>query len=128
MRSIWRSYFGAAIASIAFLYGTFIVARTLLRGIDGPGYASLTVLVLFFGGIQLVTLGVIGEYLGRTYLGRTYEEAKRRPVYVVQACVKSAASGVASRGERREQIERFDRIIRIDPEREPAVAEPTTPA
>lgn len=117
---IW-TYFGAAIASTAFLYGAFITARTLLRGIDVPGYASLIVLILFFGGIQLVTLGVIGEYLGRTY-----EEAKQRPVYVVRECVRSAASAVASLANRREPIERFDRVPRTDPARARAVAELTT--
>ena len=117
---IW-TYFGAAIASVAFLYGTFIVARTLVRGIDVPGYASLTVLILFFGGIQLVTLGVIGEYLGRTY-----EEAKRRPVYIVRAWIKSAANEMIGQGERRdEHIGRLDRLARISADREPVVAEPT---
>ena len=53
--------------------------RTLILGIDVPGYASLMVAVLFFGGIQLITLGVIGEYLGRVY-----EEVKGRPLYFVR--------------------------------------------
>ncbi|RAR58369.1 glycosyltransferase involved in cell wall biosynthesis [Paraburkholderia unamae] len=113
---VW-TYFGAAIASVAFLYGAIIIARTFVRGIDVPGYASLVVLILFFGGIQLVTLGVIGEYLGRTY-----EEAKQRPVYVVRNCIRSAAgaasavAGIAANAAasltgQRESIEQIDRVL-----------------
>ena len=105
---VW-TYFGATIASIAFLYGAAIIARTLLRGIDVPGYASVLVLILFFGGIQLVTLGIIGEYLGRTY-----EEAKQRPVYIVRECVRSMASNVANRATPRDASERFDWAPRTD--------------
>lgn len=75
---VW-TYLGLAIATIAFAYGAFIVARTLIHGIDVPGYASLLVVVLFLGGIQLVGIGVIGEYIGRIYL-----ETKQRPLYVVR--------------------------------------------
>ena len=74
---VW-SYVGVAISVIAFLYAAFILFWTLALGISVPGYASLIVVVLFLGGIQLITLGVIGEYLGRLYA-----EAKRRPTYVV---------------------------------------------
>ncbi|WEJ58130.1 glycosyltransferase family 2 protein [Devosia sp. FJ2-5-3] len=73
---IW-TYFGLAIASVSFLYGIFIVGRTIVSGIDMPGYASLLAAVLFLGGVQLIGLGVIGEYLGRVYM-----EVKRRPVYL----------------------------------------------
>jgi polyisoprenyl-phosphate glycosyltransferase len=55
-----------------------IIVRTLIAGVDVPGYASLMVAVLFLGAIQLISLGVIGEYLGRLFL-----EAKQRPIYVV---------------------------------------------
>jgi glycosyltransferase involved in cell wall biosynthesis len=75
---IW-TYVGGAIAALALLYAGFIVAQVLWRGVDAPGYASLITVVLFLGGLQLVGLGVLGEYIGRTYL-----EAKRRPVYVVE--------------------------------------------
>ena len=75
---IW-SYFGLGIAVLAFLYALFLIGRTLLYGIEMPGYASLMVAVLFMGGIQLITLGVLGEYLGRIY-----DETKRRPLYVVR--------------------------------------------
>jgi glycosyltransferase involved in cell wall biosynthesis len=73
------SYVGILISLIAFLYATFIVTRTVILGIDLPGYASLLTVVLFLGGIQLISLGVIGEYLGRLLI-----EAKQRPVYVIE--------------------------------------------
>lgn len=73
------TYVGSFIAMIAFCYGTFIVARTLILGVDVPGYASVLSLLLFFGGIQLVGLGVLGEYIGRIY-----DESKGRPIYLVK--------------------------------------------
>jgi glycosyltransferase involved in cell wall biosynthesis len=75
---IW-TYIGFAISSMAFLYGMFLLLRTLVLGVDVPGYTSIMVAVLFMGGINLLTLGIIGEYLGRTYL-----EAKQRPLYLVR--------------------------------------------
>ncbi|MEM8597691.1 MAG: glycosyltransferase family 2 protein [Pseudomonadota bacterium] len=75
---VW-SYLGIIAAFFAFLYGSFILLRTLVFGVDVPGYASLLVFVLFLGGIQLISLGVIGEYLGRLMI-----EAKGRPLYLVR--------------------------------------------
>ncbi len=75
---VW-SYVGGLVALVSFLYATFLIGRTLIYGIDVPGYASLMVVILFLGGLQLLTLGIIGEYLGRTY-----EEVKGRPVYIVR--------------------------------------------
>ena len=75
---IW-SYVGAVISLLSFVYASFIVIRTLVLGIDLPGYASLLTVVLFLGGIQLLTLGIIGEYLGRLFV-----EVKRRPIYVIE--------------------------------------------
>ncbi|MCB9948253.1 MAG: glycosyltransferase family 2 protein [Rhodospirillaceae bacterium] len=74
---LW-SYAGAAVALFAFLYAAFLVVRTIVSGVDVPGYASLMVVILFLGGVQLISLGVIGEYLGRLY-----REAKGRPTYLV---------------------------------------------
>ena len=70
---------GITFASISFLYGAFLLVRTLISGNDVPGYASSTVIILFLGGIQLVSLGILGEYLGRIY-----EEVKGRPLYLVR--------------------------------------------
>lgn len=75
---IW-SYLGVAVALLAFLYGLVIIAMVLLSGRDTPGYASLMTVVLFLGGIQLIGLGVLGEYLGRVH-----EEVKQRPIYLVR--------------------------------------------
>ena len=75
---IWI-YVGLAGALFAFLYATFIIIRTLIFGIDLPGYASLLVVTLFFGSLQLISLGVIGEYIGRIYF-----ESKQRPLYLIR--------------------------------------------
>jgi glycosyltransferase involved in cell wall biosynthesis len=75
---IW-TYLGLFISSLAFLYGSFIIAKTLILGKDLPGYASLIVCVLFLGGLQLIGIGVLGEYIGRIYL-----ETKRRPIYIIK--------------------------------------------
>ncbi len=72
-------YVGVAIAAVAVLYAMFILTRVLILGIDTPGYASLLIAVLLLGAIQLLSLGVIGEYLGRLFL-----EVKGRPIYVVE--------------------------------------------
>ena len=74
---IW-TYLGGGIAMLAFVYAAFLIVRTLLYGIDVPGYASLMVVILFLGGVQLISLGIIGEYLGRTY-----DEVKQRPIYLI---------------------------------------------
>lgn len=74
---IW-TYIGVFISLLAFLRGGYIIARTLISGIDLPGYASLTAAILFLGGIQLIALGVLGEYLGRVL-----EETRRRPMYLI---------------------------------------------
>ncbi|MCR4817445.1 MAG: glycosyltransferase family 2 protein [Fretibacterium sp.] len=76
--SIW-SYVGTFTALGAFLYGLFIFLRTLIFGVDLPGYASQICLILFLGGLQLLGIGILGEYLGRTYI-----ESKHRPIYVVR--------------------------------------------
>jgi len=75
---IW-TYVGLVVAGASLAYGAFIVVYTLIHGVEMPGYASLFVAVTFLGGLQLIGLGVIGEYLGRTYT-----EAKQRPVYIVR--------------------------------------------
>ncbi|MCS6853845.1 MAG: glycosyltransferase family 2 protein [Elioraea sp.] len=73
------TYLGLVCATGALLYGAFMVVRTLLFGNPVPGYPSLITVVLFLGGVQLVTLGIIGEYLGRVF-----NETKGRPLYFVE--------------------------------------------
>ena len=75
---IW-TYFGLFGAFLAFLYASFIIVRTLIFGIVLPGYASLLVVVLFFGSLQLISIGILGEYIGRIYF-----ETKNRPLYIVR--------------------------------------------
>lgn len=77
---IW-SYVGIVISLVSFVYASFLVIRTLILGIDVPGYASIMVAVLFLGGVQMISLGFIGEYLGRVY-----DEVKQRPLYLVRDC------------------------------------------
>jgi glycosyltransferase involved in cell wall biosynthesis len=76
---IW-SYVGAIIAFLAFTYAGLLILRTLIFGVDVPGFASLVVLILFFGGINLLSVGILGEYLGRTYT-----EVKGRPLFIIRA-------------------------------------------
>lgn len=80
-------YVGVVIATIAVLYALFIVTRVLIFGIDTPGYASLLIAVLLMGAIQLLSLGIIGEYLGRLFL-----EVKGRPIYVVEGVYEDGTS------------------------------------
>lgn len=75
---IW-TYIGCCGAMMTFLYAIFIISRTLVYGKDLPGYASLLVAILFFGSLQLVSVGLLGEYIGRIYL-----ETKQRPTYLVR--------------------------------------------
>ena len=74
---VW-SHVGVMVSLISFLYGVFLSIRVLILGQDIPGYAALMVALLFLGGVQLISLGVLGEYIGRIY-----DENKRRPIYVI---------------------------------------------
>lgn len=75
-------YFGLIFAIVAMIYGLYLLLRTMILGADVPGYASTMVAVIFMGGMQLVVLGIIGEYLGRLY-----NEAKHRPLYIVESAL-----------------------------------------
>ena len=75
---IW-SYLGGLVALFAIAFAIFIIARTIISGSDVPGYASLMVAILFLGGLQLLSLGVLGEYVGRIMV-----ETKHRPLYVIR--------------------------------------------
>jgi glycosyltransferase involved in cell wall biosynthesis len=90
---VW-TYIGLVIAIVAFSYAAFIVIRTLINGVDVPGYASLLVAVLFIGSLQLISIGILGEYIGRVYL-----EAKRRPKYVIRKMYGTAGKNVRSKKE-----------------------------
>jgi glycosyltransferase involved in cell wall biosynthesis len=75
---VW-SYIGALIALFALFYAVFLLVRTLLFGVDVAGYPSMMVAILFLGGVQLLSLGVLGEYVGRILV-----ETKHRPIYIVR--------------------------------------------
>jgi glycosyltransferase involved in cell wall biosynthesis len=76
------TYLGALLALVSLSYGAYIVIRTVLFGVDIPGYASLATMILFFSGINMVGLGIIGEYLGRVFL-----ETKARPLYLIRESI-----------------------------------------
>lgn len=75
---VW-TYMGIVSALVTVTYGMFILLRTLIFGVDVPGYASLFVALLFFGSLQMIGIGILGEYVGRTYM-----ESKRRPAYLIR--------------------------------------------
>lgn len=74
---IW-TMIGATISALAFAYGAFLIAHTLISGVDTPGYASIMVAVLFLGGLNLFSLGLMGEYIGRISV-----QVRGRPLYIV---------------------------------------------
>jgi glycosyltransferase involved in cell wall biosynthesis len=84
------TYVGIMTALAAFVGGLSIMAKTLLWGDRVAGWPTMMVVILFLGGVQLIALGLIGEYLGRLY-----EEAKQRPLYVVDTW-QPVAAGVSS--------------------------------
>jgi glycosyltransferase involved in cell wall biosynthesis len=75
---IW-TYLGAVGALLTFVYAIFIILYAIIHGTGVPGYASLLVAVLFFGSVQLMSVGLLGEYIGRIYL-----ETKQRPAYIIR--------------------------------------------
>ena len=84
------TYFGLSTALLAFCYGAVIVVKTVLWGDPVQGWPTMMAVVLFLGGVQLMALGVIGEYLGRLYL-----ETKQRPLYLVRDWRPAAVDAVA---------------------------------
>ncbi len=82
---IWF-YGGALISLAAFAYALYLTLRVFFSGIDVPGYASLMVALLFFSGVQLLSIGMIGEYIARLF-----NEAKQRPVYILQDVIEGSA-------------------------------------
>ena len=78
------TYLGLLVALAAAVFGAQVIMRTLIFGNPVAGYPSLVTIILFLGGVQLITLGVIGEYLGRVF-----NETKNRPLYLVERFVPS---------------------------------------
>lgn len=74
---IW-TYIGIIGAILTFFYAIYIILRVFIYGIELPGYASLMIVILFFGSIQLISVGMLGEYMGRIYI-----ETKQRPLYII---------------------------------------------
>jgi glycosyltransferase involved in cell wall biosynthesis len=83
------TYLGLATAAVAFLYAAWIVVKALVWGDPVAGWPTMMAVILFLGGVQLIALGLIGEYLGRLY-----EESKQRPLYLVDTW--QPATGVSS--------------------------------
>ena len=79
------------IALGAFIYMIYTIVKTLLFKNPVPGYPTLVVLILFLSGVQLIVLGIMGEYIGRIFL-----ESKRRPPYLIQEYRKGSSSREAS--------------------------------
>jgi hypothetical protein len=73
------TYLGIFISAVSFSYAAWLILRTLIFGVEVPGYISIMAAVLCMGGIQLISLGIIGEYIGRIY-----RETKQRPLFVVE--------------------------------------------
>lgn len=73
------TYIGLFVATISFMYGAWMILDKILFGNNVPGYPSLLVSILFLGGIQLIGIGVLGEYIGRIYI-----ETKKRPRYLIK--------------------------------------------
>ena len=90
---VW-SYLGISFALLSIFYGVFLFLRTLISGNDVPGYASLMVAILFLGGVQMIVLGILGEYLGRVY-----EEVKGRPLYLVRDTAGIAQTTAVNRAD-----------------------------
>ncbi|GHE96853.1 glycosyl transferase [Aliiroseovarius zhejiangensis] len=79
---IW-TYVGLSMAVASLFYSAFLFFRTLLLGVDTPGYASTAILILTFGGMNMFALGIIGEYVGRIYT-----EVRQRPLYIVRSYIQ----------------------------------------
>ena len=79
---IW-TYAGGGLAMLSFLYAAVILLRTLIVGVDVPGYSSTLILILLFGGLNLFAIGILGEYIGRIY-----SEVRERPLYVLRSVHK----------------------------------------
>ncbi len=99
---IW-TYFGVFVALMAISYAAYLVIRTVVFGVDVPGYASIMVAVLFLGSINIIATGIIGEYLGRVFI-----EVKNRPLYFVRDL-----QGLNRRAETVEVLDRNEELLQM---------------
>lgn len=76
------TYIGGVISLVSFVYALYLLFSTLIYGVETPGYASMMIVILFLGGIQLIGIGVLGEYLGRVFA-----EVKQRPNYIIREII-----------------------------------------
>ncbi|PVB61549.1 glycosyltransferase family 2 protein [Labrenzia sp. 011] len=88
-------YGGAFVSLAAFAYALYLILYVVVFGTDVPGYASLMVALLFFSGVQLLSIGMIGEYIARLF-----NEAKQRPVYILQDVIEGGTPETHEQGER----------------------------
>ncbi|SFC26766.1 Glycosyltransferase involved in cell wall bisynthesis [Polaromonas sp. OV174] len=96
------TYLGLISALGALLYGTYMILRTLIYGNPVPGYPSLLIFILLIGGIQLFSIGILGEYLGRIF-----DESKKRPLYFLNTCRMAPGSS-------RPKLAACDRSVLLD--------------
>ncbi|WP_241049446.1 glycosyltransferase family 2 protein [Achromobacter xylosoxidans] len=85
----WATVAGVAAALLGALFGAAIIVKTLLFGAEVDGYPSLMAMITFLSGIQLITIGLLGEYVGKTYM-----ETKQRPIYLVHDVRHSAVAAL----------------------------------
>lgn len=87
----WATGVGAIVALSGGIFGMVIVLKTLMLGHQAPGYPSLMAMITLFSGLQLLTIGMVGEYLGKVYL-----ESKQRPIYLVREVIEEMARAESS--------------------------------
>ena len=87
----FATYLGLLTALAAFIFGIYTIVKTLIFGNPVPGYPSIIVIMLFLGGVQLMAIGVLGEYIGRIFT-----ETKRRPLYFLNEYLPPRASDIKS--------------------------------
>lgn len=78
----FTTFAGVAASAAAFIYMIVVIIQKLFFSIDVPGYATIVCLILFLGGLQLLGIGILGEYLGRNYV-----ETKKRPLYICRKVI-----------------------------------------
>ncbi|EZK08652.1 glycosyl transferase 2 family protein [Escherichia coli 1-182-04_S3_C1] len=77
------TYLGFFVSMLSFLYAMYLFFKTIILGVETPGYASVMVAIFFFSGVQLIGIGVLGEYIGRIF-----SEVKQRPIYIIREFIQ----------------------------------------